>query len=258
MRSQRTPHEDCAIAAVKALLDEQGHDVIEIPDITDKPDAALVVDGKTVALECRAYTPERLLRLHGLMKLPPAVHQVYVPLEPHLWIQRAVQDKAPKVEEYLERSGASVAWLVVHSAGLFNFASLYNEGFDWVFKLGACSIDHGFQRIYLTGDHQLAAVCLFSEHDDLEQRRALRGKRVTGVPVDLRRFGWDTATAAPNGEGQIVIDFKQAAPPLMLQPLDRALRVDYSVLDGRTAAEIILDPALAYLYTVEPPGGALP
>jgi hypothetical protein len=86
MRAERTPSEKHAIETLAHVLRAEGREVIEDPDWTDRPDALFVIDGRRVAIECRTFTSERLLKLHGLDMPDGRPHQIYIPFEPHMWI----------------------------------------------------------------------------------------------------------------------------------------------------------------------------
>ena len=139
MRPYRTPGEEHAISSIVAALRNEGRTVEEIPGITDRPDAALLIDGILVAVECRTFTPERVLRLHGLDMPDGHFHQLYLPLEPHIWLATALSAKAQKIEEYKRRTGASNVWLIAHSVrGMFSqLASLYERGLEDLFHIAA-------------------------------------------------------------------------------------------------------------------------
>jgi len=260
MRPLRTPSEQHAIDALKASLVAELHDVREIPEITDRPDAAFVVDGRTVAVECRTFTSERLLRLHGLNQPEGKVHQIYLPLEPHVWIREAILAKEPRIPEYAARCNASAVWLVTHSArGIFSqLTSLYAEGLSDLFHMAVTQTPHSFERIYITGEDDLPPVCIFSENDDLDQRLKYSKKNVICIPVRRHFFARVTATEGPNGQGQISIDLHQPDQvQILLQPLDRRFSVDYSQIRALPTEQVAQSGELSMLYA-EPIASKVP
>ena len=257
MRQIRTPSEQQAIAALCAILRNNGDTVEELPEYTDRPDAAIRFSGCIVAVECRTFTPERLLRLHGMDWPEGKPFQIYIPLEPHVWIREAIEAKAAKVPEYLARCGASSAWLILHSArGVFGHLSRnFEGGLSDLFHIGVWSFPHPFERIYLTGEDNLPPVCIFRTEDEQKLREKYANMRIKCIPIERHYIGQVTATAAPNGEGQITLDFNQVIERnILLQPLDIRFRADYSEIAKVTNAFVAQRtlPSLIYAEPVTP------
>lgn len=231
MRPIRTPSEQHAISALCNTLQADGNEVEEIPEYTDRPDAAIRFNGRVVAVECRTFTSERLLRLHGIKQPEGRVFQIYIPVEPHVWIRNAIEAKANKVPEYLARCNADSAWLVLHSArGIFSgLSSLFEAGVADLFHIGVWSIPHPFERIYLTGEDDLPPVCIFRAEDKATHRDKYANMRIKCIPIIRKHFAQITATEGPNGEGQITMRFDQPIEQnFLLQPLDRRFRANYT------------------------------
>ncbi len=231
MRPIRTPSEQHAISALCNTLRADGDEVEEILEVTDRPDAAIRFNGRVVAVECRTFTSERLLRLHGIDWPEGRIFQIYLPLEPHVWIRTAIEAKAEKVPEYLARCNAGTAWLILHSArGVFSHLSgLFECGLANLFHIGVWSLPHPFERIYLTGENDLPPVCIFRAEDQATYQEKYVNLRVKRIPIARHNFGQFTATEAPNGEGQITINFNQTFDRnILLQPLDHRFRADYT------------------------------
>lgn len=237
MRAEQTPSEQHAIETLKQVLAAEGRKVLDL-NWPDRPDALLEIDGRRVAVECRTFTSERLLRLYGLDMPDGCTHQVYIPFEPHVWIAEATQSKASKVPEYLARTGAEACWLVLHAArGVFHrLVERYHYGAADFFRMGACQVPHDFERIYLTAEYAdppLPPVSLFSETDDIDDRARLQRMRVAEVPVERHWFGEAVAVEGPDGQAMVTLTL--ADPNQVrkfLQPLDRNLAVDYSQIEA--------------------------
>lgn len=254
MRPTRTPSEQHAISAIVAKLMADGHQVTELADITDRPDAALQVDGRIVAVECRTFTSERLLRLHGIDQPEGKIFQIYLPLEPHVWVQGAIEAKAAKVREYKERCGASAVWLVLHSArGIFNHLSaIFEQGLADLFYIAVCSRPHPFERIYLTGEYDLPPVCIFQPEESPIHRKKYQKMKVKRIPIERYFFSKVIAIEAPNGQGQITMNFDQTIEQnFLLQPLDKRFRIDYTEIASVQNA-FIAQKSLPHLVYAEP------
>lgn len=256
MRTTRTPSEQHAVTALLQFLREGGIDVCEIPEITDRPDAAFEFQGKRVAVECRTLTPERVLRMHGVERVEGRSYEIYIPEEPNLWIQRAIEAKQPRIADYKSRSGASECWLVVHSArgGFTNLGELYNSPNMVLFHMAVWQTPHSFDRIYLTGEYDLPPVCIFDRRNELALRPVYEKKKLICIRVRQQFMTYVTATAAPNGEGQISVNLSL---PLLgrfhLQPLDKRFRVDYQAIMASRSGESVLasTPTVTYAEPID-------
>ena len=202
----------------------------EVPEITDRPDAALEIDSRLVAIECRTFASERILRLHGLDMPDGIPFQIYLPLEPHIWVRDSIDAKAPKAAEYMLRCQAQSIWLVLHSArGSFgHMAQLFNDGLEDLFYIAVWNSPHPFERIYLTGEFDLPPVCIFRAEDRVLLAEKYQALKVTRIPIERHLFSHNRATAGPNGMGQITMNFNQPLKQnFLLQPLDQRFEFDY-------------------------------
>ena len=151
MRNQRKPEEQIAINLVSAALREAGNEVIEDTNFCDKPDWVFSINGKRVAAECRLISIEKLMEWSNCKRkmLPDKNYKITFPLEPHIWIKKAIEDKEGKISEYLNNSSSEEAWLITHSdfkAGI----SLY-ECNDWMLNLmksAAAAVTSEFRSIW--------------------------------------------------------------------------------------------------------------
>lgn len=251
MREERTPTEQHAIDSLVKALESEGFNVSQIPDITDRPDAALIVGGRTVAVECRTYTSEKVLQLHGIKIERDKPYQLYFPLEPHIWVKSAIEAKAKKVEDYIKRCNADACWLVLHSerGGFAQLGDMYSGELSKLFLYGAWSIKHSFERIYLTGEDGLPPVCLYNIEDDEIFRDKYSSIQIQRLPVQRFLFANVVATEGENGEGKITFNFNQKIiQNILLQPLDKRFKVDYSGIENIENAFISLQHLPGMIY----------
>lgn len=207
MRPVRTYSEIRALNSLKHYLTESGIDVEEVPGISDKPDAALSINGERVAVEFRIISTEQLLRLNKIRLPNNEPCQVFYPVEPHIWVESAILAKNPKIAEYKRNAGAAVAWLVLHSPYEQDRAeviNIYQRGAELLFKAACCRTPHSFDRIYLAGQDGKQAVCIFdrSEIGEAEMLRLSIG-RATAVVIESITFSTMTAEDDGNGGGLI-------------------------------------------------------
>ena len=255
MRPARTPSEHHAITSLLALLALEGHNVREIPEFTDRPDAAFEVDDQRVAIECRTFASERVLKLHGVEMPDGKPFQIYLPLEPHVWVRDAIDAKSPKAAEYMARCQAQSIWLVLHSArrSFGHMARLFNEGLADLFHIAVWGTEHPFDRIFLTGEYDLAPICIYRTEDGPALREKYKDLTVKRIPIERHLFSHNLATEGPNGQGQITMNFNQTLERnFLLQPLDRRFRYDYTEIERVTNAFEALQtlPQLGYAQPV--------
>ena len=160
------------------------------------------------------------------------MHSVYIPLEPHAWIQRAVQNKNPRAQTYRERAGSPTAALLLHSSQMFD-GGLFETHRDFY----VAALVHGLLQTTCSFD-----VVLFSDDQSEEILQispansplgldpvAQRGITILKIPMVHIHFGRFTATEGPDGTGQVTVGPLLVGGPreVRLQPLDRRFRVDY-------------------------------
>lgn len=151
MRNQRTREEKVVINLVSEALRKGGHEVIEDTNFHDKPDWVFSLNGRRVAAECRLVSLQELMRWSNSKRtmIPEKNYKIIFPIEPHLWIKKAIEDKKDKIPEYLKNSCAEEVWLITHAdfpAGL----TLY-ECSIWmldVMKSAAAAIISEFSSIW--------------------------------------------------------------------------------------------------------------
>jgi len=151
MRSKRTREEQISINLVSKALKKPGKEVIEDANFHDKPDWVFSLDGMRVAAECRLVSIQELMRWNNRKRdlLPEKNYKITFPIEPHLWIRKAIEDKASKIPEYLKNSQAEEAWLIVHSD--FTPGMALYECHDWMLelmRLAAAATVSKFQSVW--------------------------------------------------------------------------------------------------------------
>lgn len=242
MRTERTAGELHAIDSVKKFCIANGFTVDEDVSITDRPDALLILSGRRIACECRIISPEKIMRLHGVKLREGEPYRIFLPLETHMWIRKAIEAKNPSVDAYKARANASEAWLILHAHGGF-FHSLADSvgGRDFeVAKMAAHQISHLFDYILVvSSDGEVA--CIYSAPESAYNREKYKNQHVNKIPVQIISMGIVTATAGPDGNGVITFDMNRAHHLVKCQPLDKNFIVDYSNVDTFDYANINKD-----------------
>lgn len=231
MRPTRTPSEESALHALIAALRNDGALVEEVPGVTDKPDAALVLNGEVVAVECRRFMLQDLMRHYSPSRSTEGTRIAYFPLEPHAWVYKSIQKKNEKIPEYCANAGSKRAWLLLHSepGALVELPDLYLHGHEQQFKLGAVTREHGFERVYLWGPTIAEPICLFSELDSIVARDRLR--RNPPNTLIIRKLMLQTLDQSDSHSESATYTGKlshSSKTALLLQPLDIRFKVNYS------------------------------
>lgn len=157
MRSEPTKAEKQAAKALANAFRSEGHAVVFPPrDLEDKPDILVDVANVRVACECTQIPPSYIFgdlnkrRSDGDWEGADLL-SVYWPNEPHQWIAEAIAKKTPLVPEYLARTGAREAWLLVHPPlGDDQFlVPSEQEWVAWALSHGSKMHRHPFTQIHL-------------------------------------------------------------------------------------------------------------
>lgn len=239
MRIERTGDEQRAIEAIKKYILQRGITVEEDSDITDRPDALLILPGRRAACECRILSPEKILRMHGIKMQEGDRYRAFLPIEPHMWIRKAIEAKDPKVAEYKTRTNASEAWLILHAkAGFFQHLvdEVCGKYFD-IAMMATHQIYHSFDYIFVVtsgGD----VGCIFAAPESSANQAKFRNWRVTTISVQIMGLGMVKATAGPDGQGVITVNMNAPHNVVKCQPLDKDFDVDYSNVDALDFANI--------------------
>lgn len=244
MRTQRKQNEQAAISSLIAHLTSLGRVVLEDPAVVDKPDALLAIDGKRCAVECTTFSPEHLLELHGLRRQKEVLHQVFLPIEPHMWTLNAINRKAASIAQYRRVCHADEVWLLLHAAtGLDGslFAGVEQDFFEKTAGYGAHLAHSAFDRIVLIAGLDQQPIDIQRPNSEPQAFDISFDRfKILSLPVQCFSFAVVKATEGPNGQGMIT------TPPLhlphtrhTLQPLDPDFEVDYSVLTAIDASEDI-------------------
>ncbi len=125
MRKNQTKDEVRVLAQLKDALVAKFGNVEQDALVTDKPDGLFIIDGCRVACELRSISPQRIMAWHGIRMEDGDLLQVAFPIEPHMWVSHAVQMKAPKAQEYRQRTNANELWLILHgTSGAMGWGSV--------------------------------------------------------------------------------------------------------------------------------------
>lgn len=238
MRLKQKLVERLALSVFATALEARGIPPIHAPEITDAPDAVFLIDDQAIAIECRYLSHPKLLRLLGPNDWPAdRVYEVFLPREPHLWVRDAILEKEPKIPFYKKRSGATQAWLLLHSSSrqriLRSDRSVDSQYFE-LLCLGAHIAPHSFDQIWiveLSADHRLA-VPIYGpgiKTPDISFDRYR--EQYPSYPIDHFWFSNAMVKESEDLEGQKVVRINLndlVVEPLCLQPLDSRFVIDYS------------------------------
>lgn len=224
MRSIRKLDEVAAISAVSRVLKESGAQVVDDPAFTDKPDWVFELDGVRVAAECICINLEKLMEWNNSRRRlqQEKCYEIIFPVEPHLWIKKAIEAKVDKVAEYTLRSKSKEAWLIAHSdldQGLPLFEC--NENMLRTMRDAAASLNSKFERIWFIhrefGAHQIwrkgEPVVPFPEID-----------LTNGYPISNQKQL--LATITKDGLN-VSVGPENTIESIRLQPLDKRYQINY-------------------------------
>lgn len=157
MRREPSPAEEASVAALVSAFLRDGRLAAIIPrEISDKPDALLEVAGVRIACECIQVPPQYIYQHH--CKHFPAdawsgkdILSIVWPNEPHHWVAEAIRKKSKLHAGYLQATGATESWLLIHSPlePTQSFLDGSKEWIQWALRHGAKMVDHPFSQIFL-------------------------------------------------------------------------------------------------------------
>ena len=120
MRKSRTYAENFAISEISSFLTKLGHNVKTKDDITDKPDWVFSLDNKIIAAECTYLTVEKFMQWNNQeFPIDGKAHEIVIPVEPHIWMEKILKSKAKKIPQYKANAGASEVWLILHTDPIY-------------------------------------------------------------------------------------------------------------------------------------------
>jgi hypothetical protein len=250
MRSQPTFDETRVLAQLKFALETLFDIVEQDPSITDRPDSVFVIDGCRIACELRSITPERILALHGLKMDTGDVTQLAFPIEPHVWVGKAVQAKADQVDEYKRRGNAVDVWLILHGTsgrmGWNLFTSEKLDGLKILFEMGAQSVDHAFQKIVVVSDDG-SVLEIYDRATAETERLRLAKLTIQKLPVNIVFFAQVMVMESEiPGQKKVSVCLNDPKTRKTLQPLDKRFRADYSALETYDWANVGGDGGNSY------------
>ena len=72
--------------------------------ITDKPDWVFRLDNKVIAAECTYLTVEKFMQWNNQeFPVDGKDHEIIIPVEPHMWMEKIIKSKAKKIPKYKRR-----------------------------------------------------------------------------------------------------------------------------------------------------------
>ena len=146
---------DEALACNKLLdyLASEGHVVVEDSDHVDKPDLVINIDGKKVGCELTEITVGKLKEWHkhkdSIQLASQEKYELVVPIEPHMWIQRSLQDKARKYESYFDNTDISECWLLLHCGDVMGEWFIpFDEEILFIFRFYTSAMNVPFTKVF--------------------------------------------------------------------------------------------------------------
>jgi hypothetical protein len=238
VRKEPTKAEQVALHLLSQTLTARGTRPMYAVDITDSPDALFFVEDKAIAIECRYIAHPKLLEFMGRRDLLPDVpYEVVVPREPHLWVKHAILEKNKNIEKYMKKTGATEAWLLVHSSTMHPM--LVGKPDDEVIKilltLGTHLVEHGFTRIWFAevGGHLQEAIELYGPNITRPKFDwdAYVASFAPGYPHTTHWFSPAVVKERDDGEKYVSVNMNDPQGKVIgLQPLDTSHKLDYSFL----------------------------
>jgi hypothetical protein len=223
MRPQRTREEQISINLVASYLRNDGYEVIEDFSVHDNPDWVFWLNGKRVAAECRMVSLEKLMKWNNSKRTlsPEKNYKITFPIEPHLWIKKAIEEKEVKIPQYLKNSDADEAWLIIHSD--FTPGMALYECHDWMLE---------FMKL-AAGAKVSEFKCVWFVHPEVGAHRLWDATEPrTGFPsLDLSNGNYPTQTCMKLIGTLKSEDFLVSVGPentvehITLQPLDKRYRI---------------------------------
>jgi hypothetical protein len=139
MRPLPTEVEQKATEALADAFRREGHTVSFPPRPTeDKPDKLIQLGSSLVACECTQIPPSYVYKHHNQKTRESDWNGLDLkctiwPNEPHVWLADAISKKSPLVPDYLSRTSAKEAWLLVHSPTESNQSFIQHDE-EWVLR----------------------------------------------------------------------------------------------------------------------------
>jgi hypothetical protein len=235
-RSKQKLVEQAALTAFARALEAQGIPPIYALEITDRPDAVFLINDSITAVECRYVSHPELVRLQAPNDWPTNhVYEVILPLEPHLWVKLAIEEKNPNVSIYKSRCGANCAWLLLHSSAyhriLHDNKAKGSEYFE-LLRLGCHLVAHDFDQIWIAelNDPDSMATCIYKvgdERPDVDVEDFI----ARNPPYPLNNFWISKAEIrSKDDEGMAKIELNindLVTKPVCIQPLDTRHIINY-------------------------------
>lgn len=208
------------------------------PDITDSPDALFLIEETPIAIECRYIAHPKLLEFLGRRDLLPNVpYEVVVPREPHLWVKHAIEEKNKNVKKYMQNTGATEAWLLLHSSTMHPM--LQGKADDEVFKtllaLGTHLVEHNFTRVWFAevGGRSREVVELYGPNVARPEFDwdAYVASHAPGYPHTTHWFSPAVIQERDDGDKFVSVNMNDSrGKAIGLQPLDTKHKLNYSYL----------------------------
>lgn len=152
-KSYRRSDETLACNKLLDYLASSGHVVVEDFDHVDKPDLVITVDGRKVGCELTEITVGKLKEWHrhkdSIELASQKKYELVVPIEPHMWIQRSLRDKAEKYDSYIDNADISECWLLLHCGDVESEWFIpFDEKILFIFRFYASAMNVPFAKVF--------------------------------------------------------------------------------------------------------------
>jgi hypothetical protein len=228
MRARRTEAEQNALDALVEHIRLTGASISLDPECTDRPDAVAVLDGQRIAWECRFIGPEGLLQFHGRPWPENGYAAIVLPWEPHMWAACAVRAKNGNVADYLSRGRTSEAWLVLHTSHLLPLGIHKAPEVLVDFRDGAASARPQFSKLWIV-DAPGQEQRVWEAWDARSGVKVPTGFRLEGDEYPVRKMWLGKSRVHVDDAGHATIsgNLRDTAEKILLQPLDKAFKIEY-------------------------------
>jgi len=230
MRSTPTTAEQRSVEALIAAFKADNHSVSVVErKIQDRPDALLEIDNIRIACECVQIPPAYIFRqLHQHHQEKDRHSKDLIcsswPNEPHQWMAAAVRKKTLLIPHYLNRTGASEAWLLVHTPANDTkfFINSDDKWLPWALRHGTKMVDHQFAQIHLwTPNGGIEPISHKENEGNTYSELGISfSKGYPTLNVDQGSFPIST-TASPNDPPNVFTLEHRTKSHKVVEPLDR-------------------------------------
>lgn len=147
---------------LRYFVDRIDSKATQIDEVVDRPDMAILSDGKVIGVELSQLPSDYIIRyFHQKMPLPQYENGrikgqlIVYPYEPHRWVEEVIQKKSEKSVSHKARIKADEMWLVMHPHSISRVWPMSQgeqrgsrEAEALLMRFGAKRHSPGFQRVF--------------------------------------------------------------------------------------------------------------